>query len=168
MYFGIFMTLWKVVLKLSPVVTYIGLLNFAMHRTHLLQMGWVRLRLSLAKGRWYQELIIIPNYLSSCLPLQSLKILSLCLIPGLVWPHLVQLTKAELLLKCHSHSTWKQTRSLECRLSCISHTTSSTQCFASWSNITKYVRLWRLAVFRLIRESLYQTEYLTLILWRIP
>ena len=82
---------------MSPVVTYICLLNFAMHRTHLLQMGWVRLRHSLAKGRWYQELIIIPNYLSSCLPVQSLEILSLCLFPGLVWPHLVQLTKAELL-----------------------------------------------------------------------
>ena len=38
--------------------------------------------------------------------MQSLEILSLCLFPDLVWPHLVQLTKAELLLKCHSYSTW--------------------------------------------------------------
>ena len=39
----------------------------------------------------------VPNYLSSCLPVQSLEIFSRCLFPGLVWPHLVQLTKAELL-----------------------------------------------------------------------
>ena len=41
MYFGIFMTLWDIWLKLSPVVTYTSLLNFAMHNcTGLICSKW--------------------------------------------------------------------------------------------------------------------------------